>query len=373
MTHIALFLPDLKGGGAERVMLTLAKYFVGQGHRVDLVLARAEGALLPLVADGVRVVDLRAGLRKWGLMGLAFSATARLARYLRREKPDVLLSTLTGANLAAILARMLLTGHGPKLVLREAVTLRNLRGSHRLYLMRWFYPKANAVVALTEVMREELIKNIGLTPNKVFCIPNPVDRDLVSNRAAEHLEHPWFESESQPLLLGIGRLSAQKDFSTLIHAFSQVRFQQKARLMILGEGELRQSLETLVKRLDLQDDVLLPGFVVNPYSWLRRASILILSSLWEGYPNVVLEALALGKPVVITEYDASVRELASESEFIHVVPVADPARMATAIVNILNFPTEDRGSVLPAGVEAAPQRYLDLLVGADRFDSQGSV
>ncbi len=370
MTHIALFLPDLNGGGAERVMLTLAKYFVGRGHRVDLVLARAEGALLPLLPPMVRLVDLQVGWRNWGLLGLAVSATLRLAAYLRRERPDVLLSTLTGANLVAVLARAI-GSRDTRLVLREAATLKNVQSCFRLYLMRWLYPKADVVVALTEVMRRELITAFRLYTDNVVCIPNPVDLDFIMNKAAAPIEHPWFLANRPPIVMGIGRLSPQKDFRTLIHAFAQLRSRYQAHLVILGEGSLRSELEALIKELKLDKDVILAGFDNNPYRWLSRAKVFVLSSLWEGYPNVVLEALALGKPVVMTDYDASVKVLASESEYINVVPTTDPAKMATGIINIFNYPTENRASMLPVGVETAPQRYLDLLITTKRLDLEG--
>lgn len=361
MTHIALFLPDLNGGGAERVMLTLAKYFVGRGHRVDLVLARVEGALLPLLPPMARLVDLRVGWRNWGLLGLAVLATLKLTVYLRRERPDVLLSTLTGANLVAVLARAI-GNHDTRLVLREAVTLKNVQGGFRLRLMRWLYPKADVIVVLTEFMRQELITALSLYADNVVCIPNPVDLDFILNKAAAPIEHPWFLPSRPPVIMGIGRLGPQKDFRTLIHAFSQVRSRCQAHLVILGEGSLRGELEALVKELKLDKYVILPGFDNNPYRWLSRAKVFVLSSLWEGYPNVVLEALALGKPVLMTDYDVSVKVLASKSEYINIVPTANPAKMATTIIDMFNYPTENRASMLPIGVEAAPQRYLDLLI-----------
>ena len=370
--HIALFLPDLNGGGAERVMLTLAKYFVGRGHRVDFVLARAEGALLPLLPPTVRLVDLRAGGRSWGLLGLAVSATLRLAAYLRRERPGVLLSTLTGANLVAVLARAI-GNRDTRLVLREAATLKNVQSCFRFYLMRWLYPKADVVVALTEVMRRELITTFRLYTDHVVCIPNPMDLDFILNKAAASIEHPWFLPSRPPIVMGIGRLSPQKDFRTLIHAFAQLRSKCQAHLVILGEGSLRGELEALIKELKLDKDVILPGFDDNPYRWLSRAKVFVLSSLWEGYPNVILEALALGKPVMMTDYDASVKALASESEYIHVVPTADPTKMATTIIDMFNYPNENRASMLPVGVEAAPQRYLDLLIKTEKHDFQGSA
>ena len=337
MTHIALFLPDLNGGGAERGMLTLPKYFVERGHRVDLVLARAEGALLPLLPPTVRLVDLRAGWRSWGLLGLAVSAMLRLAAYLRRERPDTLLSTLTGANLVAVLARAI-GNRDTKLVLREAVTLKNIQGSFRLYLMRWLYPKADVVVALTEVMRRELITIIRIHYDKVVRIPNPIDLDFILNKAAIPFEHPWFFQNEPPVVIGIGRLSPQKDFSTLIHAFAQLRSGFKSRLVILGEGPLRGELESLVKELKLDGDVILPGFDDNPYRWLSRAKVFVLSSLWEGYPNVVLEALALGKLVVMTGYDSSV-EIFADNSFVIIVPPSNPTIMANAIIEALNRQT----------------------------------
>ncbi|MCB1175911.1 MAG: glycosyltransferase [Leptospiraceae bacterium] len=365
MKHIALFLPDLQGGGAERVMLTLAKGFVEEGHRVDVVLARAEGALLPLVADGVRVVGLRAGLRRWGLAGLALSATVRLAGYLRREKPDVLLSTLTGANLVAVIAWRL-AGRSARLVLREAVTLRNLKSTWRLRLMRWLYRQADAVVALTEVMRQELISRVGLSASKVVCIPNPVDVDFVQSQAAMELDHPWFAPGSSPVIMGIGRLSQQKNFGMLIRAFAELRSRGvMARLVILGEGPLRNELEDLIRELRIENDVLLPGFDVNPYRWLARSQVFVLSSLWEGYPNVILEALALGKGIVIVSYDLSVELLSLEKKLIKKISAGDWSEMADAIHEILCLSTENQqlttSTNLSINIKAILKRYLDSM------------
>ncbi len=349
-------------------MLTLAKYFVGRGHRVDMVLARAEGALLPLLPPTVRLVDLRGGWRNWGLLGLAVSATLRLAAYLRRERPNVLLSTLTGANLVAVLACCVIGRRNIRLVLREAVTLKNLKGCFRFYLMRWLYPKADFIVVLTEFMRRELIATFRLYADNVVCIPNPIDLDFIQDKASVLFEHPWFLPNRPPIVMGIGRFSPQKDFRTLIHAFAQLRSRCQAHLVILGEGPLRSELEALIKELKLDKDVILPGFDNNPYRWLNRAKVLVLSSLWEGYPNVVLEALVLGKPVVMTDYDTSVKVLASESEYINVVPTADPAKMATAIFDIFNYPTKRRVSMLPVEIETASQRYLNLLITTENLD-----
>lgn len=333
--HIALFLPDLNGGGAERVMLTLAKYFAAQGHRVDMVLARAEGALLPLLSPTVRLVDLQSGLRNWGLAGLAVSATLRLAAYLRREKPDALLSTLTGANLVAVTASKLV-GRSGRLVLREATTLKNLKNHVRLWLMQWLYPLADKIVVLNEVMRQEMISVVGILPEKLVSIPNPVDIDFICSQAKIDLDHPWFLPGNPPVIIGIGRLNPPKDFKTLISAFAELRLKGvDARMVILGDGPLKIELENLVKYLKFETEIIFPGFDNNPYRWLSRSKLFVLSSLWEGQPNAVLEALALGKPVVITNYDSSVQAF-SKNKSVTIVPPVNITAMAAAIIKTLD-------------------------------------
>lgn len=361
--HIALFLPDLNGGGAERVMLTLAKYFASQGHQVNMVLARAEGPLLPLLAPTVRLVDLQCGMRNWGLMGLAVSATGRLTAYLRREKPDALLSTLTGANLVAVLAHKLAGRVGVgRLVLREAATLKNLKSHLRRWLMCWFYPIADAIVVLNDVMRQEMISVIGLPPEKLVCIPNPVDIDFIRSQARIDLDHPWFLPGSPPVIIGIGRLSPQKDFKTLINAFAELRLSgTDARLVILGDGPLRSELENLVRHLNLEKEIFFAGFDSNPYRWLSRSKLFVLSSLWEGSPNVVLEALALQKAVVITAYDDSVNKL-SVNPLVNVVPNSNVHQMANSILKSLQTPLENSvDSQIPDYEGNIFQNYLELL------------
>lgn len=327
MTHIALFLPDLNGGGAERVMLTLAKYFVGRGHRVDLVLARAEGALLPLLPPMVRLVDLQVGWRNWGLLGLAVSATLRLAAYLRRERPDVLLSTLTGANLVAVLARFV-AHNQTRSVLREACSLRNVPSTTRRLLMKFFYSRADRIVALTPLIRDELV-HLGIMPDRIIVIANPIDIEYVRSMSLVFCPHPWFIDRILPVVVTVGRLTKQKDHVTLIFAFKHLIKQMPARLLIIGEGSEKKALETLIDRLNLHNNIHLIGFDSNPWRWMGRADLFVLSSRWEGYPNVLLEAQALGVPIVSTEYDVSVYELLGKNGVI--VPAGNTTALSEAI------------------------------------------
>lgn len=348
MSHIALFLPDLRGGGAERVFLTLAKELAERGHHVDLVLARAEGEFVELIPQGARLINLESGLRSLGMGGLAVAAVCKLASYLRRERPATLLSTLTGANLVALIASRL-AGTSARLVLREACAMRNVRNPMRLALMSLLYPAADGIVALTEPMRLELIDTLRLENQRIEVIPNPVDADALRANAKAPLDHPWFTPQSPPVVMAVSRLAPQKNLELLVHAFAFVRRRLNARLLILGEGPSRPGLEKLVLEQDLADYVKLPGFDVNPHRWLARARLFVLCSSWEGYPNVVLEAQTLGIPVVATAYDRSIVDILGGN----LVPPDDKLALASAIIAALTAEHERPEEADPAARTAS--------------------
>jgi glycosyltransferase involved in cell wall biosynthesis len=331
--HIALFLPSLRGGGAEKVMVNLALGFVEQGLKVDLVLAKAEGPYLSRVPEEVRVVDLGARRVLYSLPGLV--------RYLRRERPQAMLSALNYANIVAIWAKLLARVQ-MHLVVSERNTLscstRNassVRVKLLPLLIKIFYPYADAVVAVSHGVAEDLITMTGLPMEKVKVIYNPVITPELFAKAEEPLDHPWFRPGEPPVVLGVGRLTKQKDFPTLIRAFALVRKERPARLMILGEGEERPKLETLARELGIEEDFVLPGFVENPYKYMKRASAFVLSSRWEGLPAVLIEALALGVPVISTNCPSGPAEILEHGKWGCLVPVGEPHLLARAILEIL--------------------------------------
>lgn len=332
---LALFLPDLNGGGAERVMLTLAKGFIKKGIQVDLLLAHAQGPLLDLVPRGVRLHNLGADFPPYGRTGLALSALWGLIRYLRREGPTTLMSTLTGANLVAVLAKSLARSPA-RLVLREANTALNHRSSLTQWAVRLLYPLADAVIAVSQGVRQDLIDRIGLSPDKITHIPNPVDMATLIRQADERIDHSWFGEGQPPVIISLGRLTGQKDFATLICAFARLRQARPARLMILGEGIERSSLEALVRNFELANDVALPGFKVNPYPYLQKAALFVLSSRWEGMPGVILEALALGLPIVATDCHSGPREILADGCFGRLVPVGHTHELFKAMSEALD-------------------------------------
>ena len=330
---IALFLPSLRGGGAERVMVNLARGFYDQGINVDLVLAKAEGPYLSEVPAGVRVIDLHSSRVLFSLPGLV--------RYLRRERPQSILSAMDHANIVAIWARKL-SGVPCRVVVsvhstlsRALMNIPNLRGYLMPNLIRIFYPLADAVVAVSNGVAEDFANITRLPRESIKVIYNPIVTPELLEKAKEAVEHPWFSRGEPPVILSVGRLTKAKDYPTLIRAFALVRRKYSARLMILGEGEERANLEALAQELGLQDDISLPGFVDNPYAYMARAAVFVLSSAWEGLPTVLIEAMAVGTPVIATDCPSGPREIASLTNACTLVAVGDPVTLSCSIIECI--------------------------------------
>lgn len=361
--RITLFLPSVHGGGAERVMVNLARGFAERGYAVDLVLAKAEGPYLSEVPAGVRVVDLGASR--------VLLALPVLVRYLRQERPMAMLSTLNHANIVALWAKRL-AGVSTRVVVREANTesisstnASSLRGRFMPYLTRRFYPWADAVIAVSKGVAEDLIQNVGLPAGKVQVIYNPVITPDLLAKAEEPLEHPWFADGEPPVILGAGRLTKQKDFATLISAFSLLRSKRAARLVILGEGDERPKLEGQVRDLRLEQEVDLPGFVDNPFKYMKRAAVFVLSSRWEGLPNTLIQALALGTPVVSTDCPNGPAEILEGGKLGRIVPMGDIASLASAIIEQIDFPiSKDSLDTVHTrfGLNEIVNEYLNVLI-----------
>ncbi|HNS59257.1 MAG TPA: glycosyltransferase [Nitrosomonas europaea] len=361
--HIAIYLPSLRGGGAERAMATLANGFADRGLKVDLVLVRAEGPYLSEVSPGVRIVDLQSNRVLTSLPGLV--------RYLRRERPQAMLSALNHANVIAVVARML-AGVPARLVVSERnnVSLsgsssKNLRSRVVLHMMRWAYRKTDGVTAVSGGVADDLANAINLPRDRISVIFNPVVTPELIEKSRMPLKHPWLGEGKPPVILGVGRLTPQKDFVTLIRAFAQVRTVRNCRLVILGEGELRAELEQLVASLGVQDNVQLPGFADNPFAWMSRVRLFVLSSRWEGLPNVLIQAMACGAAVVSTDCPSGPDEILEGGKWGRLVPVGDEEALAEAMVTLLEMPENQLSDVRQrAGgfrPELAVDAYLKIL------------
>ena len=361
MPRVAVFVPSLRGGGAERVMVVLANEIASRGHEVDLVLGSAVGPFQSQVSDKVNVVDLAASRMLFSLVPLR--------RYLNTAQPQALLSAMTHANLIAIAARAIARS-SCRLVISERTVLRageqapgsiKARVMHRL--MRMLYPKADQIVAVSGGVAMDLRECVGVATDRIAVVPNPVVTTELRELADAPLPHPWLAEGEPPVVLGAGRLTEAKDFGTLIEAFGQLRQWRVCRLIILGEGEQRGNLETLAAKLGLADDVALPGFQINPFSWMSRARVFALSSRWEGLPAVLVQAMACGASVVSTDCHSGPREILEDGKWGRLVPVGDVKALATAIRDTLDEsdPPDARQRSAHYSAELATTRYLAAL------------
>lgn len=358
---IAFFLPSLCGGGAERVTVNLAEAITERGIPVHLVLAAAEGVFLDRLSPAIRVVDLRAGR--------VLRSMAPLARYLRRERPKVLVSSMGHANLVALWAGRL-AGHVTPIVVTEHNTLsQEVERQSRLTGLLWphllgtFYRWADGVVAVSRGAADDLARTSGFPRDRIEVIYNPVIMPATMTQTRQPLDDPWFAPGQPPVIIGAGRLTRQKDFPALVRAFAEVRRRRPARLLILGEGDDRPALEALVAELGLAADVALPGFRDSALAYMAGSAVFVLSSSWEGLPTVLIEALAAGTRVVSTDCPSGPREILQDGRLGTLVPVGDVPALAAAILDALAQP---RGGVPPDALtpytrDAAVDHYLRLL------------
>jgi len=345
---ITLFLPSLEGGGAERAFVELANRFVDLGVEVHLVLVQSKGRYLAEVAPGVRIVDLR-GRR-------TLCATLKLCRYIRRWRPDAVVSGLDTANAANWIACWLAGLPQAAVLTQRSVLTVSWKLEHPLFARIWtrllgvIYRRSRLVISNSASAASDLHVQVGVRHERSAVIYNSVDASAINKLAAEPVDHEWASSKIAPLLLVVASLTTNKDLPTTLRAFARLRALRDCRLVILGEGPERPRLERLICELGLHESVQLIGFDRNPFRWMARARVLVSSSPSEGCPNVILQALACGLQVVATKGVGGTSEILGDGRWGRLVPVGDDRALAHAIAETLDNP-------LPVDVSARTAMY----------------
>jgi glycosyltransferase involved in cell wall biosynthesis len=378
--RVMFFCPTLGEGGADRVVHTLLRRLDRARVAPELALMRREGPFAGDVPADVPVFVL--GSRR------LLVAAPDLARLLRREQPDVVFSTHGGSNIIVAVAHALARSRA-RLVLSERSALRRVdRGAARRALevpvKRVTYRRADLVTAVSRGVARELASLLGLAASKIRVVYNPVVDDDLAAKAAEPVDHPWFQpgaAGSVPVIVAVGRLVEIKDYPTLLDAFARIRAARPARLLVLGDGPLRGALEERVRAAGLAGDVALHGFDPNPFKYMARARVLLHASRAEGLPGALIQAMACGTPVVSTDCDFGPREvIARPGHDGFLVPVGDAAALADRALALLADPAlagrvaaASRASAQRFSTAAALARYEAAITGREMEPASGEL
>lgn len=365
-SRIALLAASYGDGGVERMLVHSANGLLALGIAVDFFLGAPSRPFVDGLHHGVRVINLNASSPQARLKALG--------GYLRKEAPAIMLSAKLADDRLAI-AALEASGAPSRVVFRVGNPLfaRNRLRSYwywqrlrRAAGIRHLYRRAHGLIAVAPALARELRCELGGSV-PIAALPNPTIGPALAGWQPGVLPHPWLNQGHVPVVMGVGGLRQQKDFATLLRAFALLRRQRHARLIILGEGRQRSRLQALAQRLGIAGDVLLPGFMQPLYDWLGHAALFVLSSRWEGSPNALIEALALGRPVVATSCPGGVADILHQGRIGLLVPVGDVQAMARAMAAALHQPvdaTRGKQAMAPFTVArsaAAYSRALGLL------------
>lgn len=400
--HVGFVLHSLGAGGAQRFVLRLAEPLIRRGHRVDILLGRFLVAYQDSLPPGMRLYywGLRKSDRKairrcrergievkaltvnpmsavWDWLALrrrrrGINVNTKdtvfahlVAHYIRQERPSLLLSAVSTANFAAVNGAELAGGSQPVIVsVRNNLDLDYSEYEQRQ--ARTLYPRADAVTAVSHGVGRDVERFLGVKAESVHAIYNPIPSDTIWQRAQEEVAHPWFAAGEPPVMLSVGREAPPKDYPTLVEAFGMARRKLRARLVIMGglSESYRAGLIAQARGYGVDDDLGFIDFDENPFRYMRRAGLFALSSLWEGLPNVLLEALACGTPVVSTDTSHGPREILDGGRYGKLTPVGDAPSLAQAMIETLEgdrLPEEAlRRRAAEFSEERATGAYLEL-------------
>lgn len=358
--RIAILLPDLRPGGAERLHVSLARAWIARGFEVEFVLRQARGELMAELPLGASVFSLNAGRVRRSILPLA--------RYLRSTPPRVLLAAMWPLTAVAALSARL-GGYRGRVICSEHSPLSLAyarRGAlHRWFLsasQRWAYPRLDAAIGVSAGVADDLALTSGL-PRKVFTVlHNPA---ALGNAGVRTDVPPQLVSAARPIFLTVGTLKRVKRQDVLIDAFARLAAHGRGTLCILGDGPERGALAAQVQALGLGEAVLMPGFVEDPGPWYASADLFILSSEYEGFGNVIVEAMEYGLPIVSTDCVAGPSEILEGGRYGTLVPVGDAQALSEAMQGALVAPIDRealRARARDFGLEVVAERYLDILI-----------
>lgn len=360
---VLIYQPRMCPGGAQRITLTLLDNLDREKYRPILVVRRSEGEWMSAIPPDVPVYSLDVRVR---------FAWYRFAKLLKRLDPDIVLSMSSTGNLTASAAHFVARVRAP-LIVAEHNTFSEVWRRKRLKFVllkgikKALYRNATRILAVSHGVAEDLVRTIGVPRDRLVVIHNPIVEEKLESLAEENVDHPWF-NDGVPLIVAAGRLVDQKDYPMLLEAFQKLRHRTMARLVILGEGDLQVFLRERARELGIDDDVAFLGFVPNPYRYMKRSSVFALSSRWEGFGNVIVEAMACSVPVVSTDCPSGPSEIITDGKDGFLVPVGDASSMARVLEQLLENP-ELRARIGKEGcrrsrdfsVQAAINSYQDLM------------
>lgn len=360
--NIAFILPSFDGGGAERVIVNLANGFTNSGLFVSIIVLNSHGSYINEANNKVKIINLN----KKRTLYSYFS----LLKFVRDSKPNVLFSTMPHINILALFIKIVYKKY--TVVIRESNTTSEQSKSktsvkwHIIKLLRRvLYNKADLIVCPSAGVAEDLLhhEKLFLKHIQLVVIPNPCNYNSLLIRSTEPIKDEFMlRNNNTKFIIGIGALSKQKDFSTLIKAFSIIDKRIDCKLIILGDGSERDNLESLVSSLGIQEKVYMPGFVDNPFNYLISSDVFVLSSIYEGLPNALIQALLLDVPCISTNCKSGPNEILANGDYGQLVKIGDPISMSKAIYNVLSGKWV-RGKNIDKSkyfVEETVSRYLSL-------------
>lgn len=342
LNHVAFFVPTLTGGGAQRVIIDLAREAIKDTNRVDLVLLRREGSFSDEQLEGINVIEVGGSRALAGIKGLI--------RYLKAARPDALVSATPQANVASLIAAFVSGTDVARVISEHAIQtkqrLKGFKSRSLLCVMKLVYRLADEVIAVSSPVSKVLGTDFSLPQGRISVVSNPIDIARIEKLCSEETDHPWLAEKTKPVVVTAARLVSEKDLGTLMHAMVAMQQFTNARLVVFGEGPLRGELLALAHELGIADRVDFPGFVANPFSNIARADVFVLPSLSEGFGNVVIEALACNTPVVATRNTGGIADQMADGIRLRLVDIGDANGMAEAIENTFSSGRPNNLSVM---------------------------